>query len=734
MLVLWSVLFLALINIYGQGLNDHGLWGSTVLPSAAIHEEGRLVSELRRSLPLYSPNSFERVGAHSFAWNYVPFSRFEVGGSYVSEILSEDSLPRSDFGSVSLKYQFPRSSRWFPEVAIGFQNLGYHQHPWKQLFMAGGYSLGTREVGLRIDVAGQYIPLSTFRDDTLQLGLASVTGIATHLILSEFRFFNEYTYDAEDVVQNFGLWFSPFDESDSLFRAPSMSMGGGVRNYFDSTRSQWWASIQFSFSSWSDAQRAFLGMSDERFLYWWWSPEVEFKNSKEVSLEQSYGLRQDAWVPLYERQWGWRTSWSHFSWTQPRMANTYFRWNNSYFSGVIGQGDDGEAYSYAPPQVVLGYLGPHSRGGIVRQSLQLRDWVPSYLDAGLYEGSGQVLNSYLLLTQPLHPKISSWQNYLESGLYRDENWGGALLSRLWIGSQWSAQIEGGWRSGFRFGVTLQWSPVFSHQIGPIQIGLLPLQRQSMQATQDFAIDNLESHRFHELFLPHQFYEGDMDGEGHFMHKMDAETLCQLYPANEFCLKRFDEDLDGVGDEFDNCIDIPEDLDGFEDSDGCPDEDNDQDNVPDAQDKCPMIKEDRDGSQDHDGCPEDDNDGDGIKDLDDQCPNVAEDQDYFQDEDGCPEDDNDQDGIKDLIDVCPNHPEDKDGIDDRDGCPDLKDDDEIPDNEDICPDQTEDFDGFQDFDGCADLDNDFDEIPDLNDRCPNEREVYNSLKDQDGCPD
>jgi hypothetical protein len=29
----------------------------------------------------------------------------------------------------------------------------------------------------------------------------------------------------------------------------------------------------------------------------------------------------------------------------------------------------------------------------------------------------------------------------------------------------------------------------------------------------------------------------------------------------------------------------------------------------------------DGFQDEDGCPDDDNDGDSVKDVDDQCPNT-----------------------------------------------------------------------------------------------------------------
>jgi hypothetical protein len=50
-------------------------------------------------------------------------------------------------------------------------------------------------------------------------------------------------------------------------------------------------------------------------------------------------------------------------------------------------------------------------------------------------------------------------------------------------------------------------------------------------------------------------------------------------------------------------------------------DQDNDGVPDAEDQCPDLPEDRDGIQDEDGCPEDDADSDGIPDAQDACPLV-----------------------------------------------------------------------------------------------------------------
>ena len=132
----------------------------------------------------------------------------------------------------------------------------------------------------------------------------------------------------------------------------------------------------------------------------------------------------------------------------------------------------------------------------------------------------------------------------------------------------------------------------------------------------------------------------------------------------------DTDKDGIPDDLDKCPAEPEDKDGFEDSDGCPDPDNDKDGIPDAQDKCPNQPETRNGFQDEDGCPDVlDSDDDGIPDAKDKCPHEKEDKDGFEDYDGCPDPDNDQDGIPDKLDKCPNQPETKNGLNDDDGCPD-----------------------------------------------------------------
>ena len=168
----------------------------------------------------------------------------------------------------------------------------------------------------------------------------------------------------------------------------------------------------------------------------------------------------------------------------------------------------------------------------------------------------------------------------------------------------------------------------------------------------------------------------------------------------------DRDGDGILDTVDKCPDEPEDADGFQDDDGCPDPDNDGDGVLDKDDKCPMEP----GPATNQGCPLLDRDGDGFTDDVDKCPDqpgIAENQ-------GCPDVDTDSDTLVDRLDKCPNEPEDHDQFQDEDGCPDPdNDNDTVLDLVDACPLEP----GPTTNNGCPVKDRDGDSITDDIDQCP-----------------
>ena len=67
----------------------------------------------------------------------------------------------------------------------------------------------------------------------------------------------------------------------------------------------------------------------------------------------------------------------------------------------------------------------------------------------------------------------------------------------------------------------------------------------------------------------------------------------------------DADGDGIPDSKDACPNEHEDVDGYDDQDGCPEEDpdSDHDGVADGEDNCPDAKETINGIDDDDGCPD-----------------------------------------------------------------------------------------------------------------------------------
>jgi OOP family OmpA-OmpF porin len=123
----------------------------------------------------------------------------------------------------------------------------------------------------------------------------------------------------------------------------------------------------------------------------------------------------------------------------------------------------------------------------------------------------------------------------------------------------------------------------------------------------------------------------------------------------------DRDGDGVVDADDECPDVP----GPAENKGCPlAVDSDGDGIPDNLDRCPLNPEDKDGFQDEDGCPDPDNDNDGITDAMDACPNDP----GTVENRGCPILDRDRDGIADAEDACPDEPGIPDPDPKRNGCP------------------------------------------------------------------
>jgi len=197
----------------------------------------------------------------------------------------------------------------------------------------------------------------------------------------------------------------------------------------------------------------------------------------------------------------------------------------------------------------------------------------------------------------------------------------------------------------------------------------------------------------------------------------------------------DQDTDGVPDEVDQCPELAEDKDGFEDSDGCPDFDNDDDGVPDDSDRCPTEKEDSDEFEDDDGCLDPDNDHDGILDAQDACPKEAGAASSDPKQNGCPERDRDVDGIFDSKDKCPTKPEDRDAFQDEDGCPDPDNDgDHVLDSDDACPLVPGEERSDPLLNGCPSPDKDGDTFDDSDDRCPDQPENFEGIADEDGCPE
>lgn len=157
------------------------------------------------------------------------------------------------------------------------------------------------------------------------------------------------------------------------------------------------------------------------------------------------------------------------------------------------------------------------------------------------------------------------------------------------------------------------------------------------------------------FARHESSQGRSHNASQFLELAEANARKAFEGSrDQRCLG--DEDNDGIPDRADQCPKDPEDLDGFQDEDGCPDPDNDMDGVLDRDDQCPSQP----GPVTNHGCPVKDSDGDGLADDMDRCPLEF----GPKERQGCPLRDQDKDGVPDDQDQCP----DKPGPPDNLGCP------------------------------------------------------------------
>jgi OmpA-OmpF porin, OOP family len=215
----------------------------------------------------------------------------------------------------------------------------------------------------------------------------------------------------------------------------------------------------------------------------------------------------------------------------------------------------------------------------------------------------------------------------------------------------------------------------------------------------------------------------------------GQPVLRAFAGVGYAPRVHDADADAIVDERDGCADRPEDRDGFEDTDGCPEIDNDGDGIVDAADRCPGGVEDLDGFEDEDGCPDPDDDKDGTPDASDTCRREPGPSDADPKRNGCPPRDRDMDGIPEPRDACAHRAEDRDGFEDEDGCPDLDDDkDGIRDNDDQCPRSAGQARSDPELHGCPSPDTDGDALEGEADRCPDDREDYDGNADDDGCPE
>jgi len=663
-----------------------------------------------------------------------PLDWLEVGGVLHRSTYSGSSDLRYH-GDLALKIQVPRFDSLQPMLSFGVYDLAENSRRWQNIYFVGGYEFKSRIMRLGFDLGAIYQRKVNPFDTASRSGVTSFQ--ITEVDLGKVSMMLENTWRQEHFFAAPSLWIKPWAKGNSDSDA-GLQFGGGTRvelTHITKYPKAWGeVSMVVPLGRFTDTSRAASDtsvrqVSAEPFVWIDLNPifdhslgagAKQYRAGLDLQSALRFGLRGFYWVngatlPIMDSK------------DQSRLI-LRSAWDRSYL--LFTRADVFKAaISLRTPQVGVGLLQHRTFGIVWWQEFQLGFWAPSRLMVAKLVGD--MTGNALVLRQPLHPKLpwvfSQTSLYAEGGLYPDQQ--GRAYVGLAQGSERNhLDVAGGYdiyNRGIivRAELKLNLSSPFAKQVGPVQISAL----------------NRVEHRFEDaLSGTRQGFVTSLDGNSkRQFHSIPWDSRAWAGDSMRAVAKVsnsvLDPDGDGIVGALDQCPNEPEDFDGFEDSDGCPDLDNDHDGIPDALDRCPMQAEDMDGFDDSDGCPDFDNDKDGIPDSLDACPNAPEDFDGFEDSDGCPDPDNDHDGVADIDDRCPLVPGVIGTNMERMGCPAVDDQDGIPYEQDACPDQPEDFDGYEDWDGCPDLDNDHDGVPDALDKCPNEPEIMDGIHDGDGCP-
>lgn len=167
-------------------------------------------------------------------------------------------------------------------------------------------------------------------------------------------------------------------------------------------------------------------------------------------------------------------------------------------------------------------------------------------------------------------------------------WGGQMLSTSAAEMENDTDQAYHWGAGFALELTsaLDLRLDLRHLIVP--------DRTASGATSDFELS---------AGVAFRFGKGSSSNEQGRLEVADGEPRGRRRPAPEVKLKptASDSDGDGLVDSKDQCPNQAEDMDQFQDEDGCADLDNDGDGIVDSADQCPDQPETKNGYLDDDGC-------------------------------------------------------------------------------------------------------------------------------------
>ena len=634
---------------YGAVGSDRGFLGYGSVPTARLLPQGDVCVFGQAAPTTNYPELTGKAPQTEINGGLVtsPLEWLEVGG-ILHNANYGSSLSRM-YGELSMKVQLPRLNAMQPLLSFGGYDLAGEHSRFENLYFVGGYDFHSAQMGMAIDMGAIYHRHWNPYDTASKPGVTSF--LAGEFDMGKVSLGLETSWSHGSLGIAPSVWWKPLSTGAGEANA-GLVLGGGVRLNGEESKdllSAWGeVALMIPLQKFMDTIRNpndSLDLKMDNQPWFWLDVNPVFDHFMRDTVMMYRGLVDVQAVvrfPLDGFFWvnGLDIPVQH-SKDQAELVPREI-WDRSYLL-FSKEEYHGSSIHFRNPQVGIGLMQAHSLGMVIWQEFRFGEWAPSMLTLSSLVGDRDGFTG--TLRQPIHPVLPwflKWtQVYIEGGMFPEKTVA-AFAGLRQGGKRNYLDIAAGYDATnttmlAKAVLCFDFSSPFTTRIGGAQVSAFSHVEHRVEGllanpnNPDFTPAIVGNSAMEYVGIPWESKEWKGDSlrvihqEKPVEHvdslaKLDSLAIEKIYnervilntakkpiPIDSTAQKLvntglLDSDHDGIPDELDACPNAPEDFDGNEDWDGCPDTDNDHDGVVDSVDKCPNQPDIHDGKHGANGGP------------------------------------------------------------------------------------------------------------------------------------